>query len=114
MSFSFGNTHERVPNPKPCRSNPDYMNRHKWCMFMKVDEDNELTSKIIKSVTYKLFPGFKPRVVQLLKPPFLLSRVGWGYFDVEIEVEFHRKFNLSKRTIWHELSFDGQGRTQNF
>ena len=50
----------------------------------KVDE----TSKFIKTVTYHLHPTFKPSVIKVDKAPFLLSRIGWGYFEVEFDVEF--------------------------
>ena len=57
-------------------------------MFMAFNEDKEETSKFIKSVTYHLHSTFKPNVIKVSEAPFLLARVGWGYFEVEMEVEF--------------------------
>ena len=51
------------------------------------EQTNE-TAKFIKSVTYHLHPTFKPSVIKVEQPPFLLSRIGWGYFDIDFDVEF--------------------------
>lgn len=76
----------------------------------KVDE----TVKFIKSVTYHLHPTFKPSVIKVEQAPFLLSRVGWGYFEVEFDVEFQSWTGLGTRKLNHELSFDDKGKTQTF
>jgi transcription initiation factor IIF auxiliary subunit len=54
----------------------------------------EEASKYIKSVTYYLDPGFKPHVIKVTQAPFLLARVGYGYFDVELVVEYHPEYKL--------------------
>ena len=33
--------------------------KHRFVMFLTIDNDKELTSKFIKSVTYYLHPGYK-------------------------------------------------------
>ena len=73
----------------------------------KVDE----TSKYIKSVTYHLHPTFKPKDIQVKEAPFLLSRLGWGYFDVEFDVEFQKWTELGTRKLVHELCFVDRGKT---
>ena len=88
LRFAFGNTYEEVENPKRARSNKSEWNYHRWTMFVAFNDDKELTSKYIKSVTYYLVPGFKPRKIKVTNAPFLLSRVGWGYFTVEMDIEF--------------------------
>ena len=50
--------------------------------------DANATAKYIKSVTYHLHPTFKPSEVKVISPPFLISRVGWGYFTIEVEIEY--------------------------
>ena len=58
-------------------------------MFVVLADGNaEATAKYIKSVTYHLHPTFRPAVIKIDKPPFLISRVGWGYFDIEVEIEY--------------------------
>lgn len=88
IKFSFGNTHEEVKNPKPSGSDPKTTNTHRWCMFMSLSNEVEQTSKFIKSVTYHLHPTFRQNKIKVSEAPFLLSRLGWGYFDVEMDVEF--------------------------
>ena len=88
LRFAYGNTHEPVANPKQSRSNSKAKNTHRWAMFMAFNDNKEETSKFIKSVTYHLHPTFKPSVIKVSEAPFLLSRVGWGYFEVEMVVEF--------------------------
>ncbi len=86
--FAYGNTHEDVENPKASRTGGDRKNAHRWCMFMSLNNDPEATSKYIKSVTYHLHPTFRPNKIKVTEAPFLLSRVGWGYFDIEMDIEF--------------------------
>ena len=88
VKFCYGNTHEEVKNPKPSRSNKNVTNSHRWCMFMNLNGNHEETAKYIKSVTYHLHPTFKPSVIKVSEAPFLLSRVGWGYFGIEMDIEF--------------------------
>ena len=88
LRFAFGNTHEDVVNPKAAKSDPSKRNVHRWCMFMSLNDNIDMTSKYIKSVTYYLHPTFRPNTIKIEEAPFLLSIVGWGYFDVEMKVEF--------------------------
>ena len=88
VKFSFGNTHEEVANPKKARSDASKTNTHRWCMFMSLSNDVEESAKFIKSVTYHLHPTFKPSKIKVSEAPFLLSRLGWGYFEIEMDIEF--------------------------
>ena len=110
VKFCYGNTHEEVENPKPSNSNPKTKNTHRWCMFMSINGSPEETAKYIKSVTYHLHPTFKPSKITVKEAPFLLSRLGWGYFDVEMDIEFQPSTGLGKKKLVHELSFDGDGK----
>jgi transcription initiation factor IIF auxiliary subunit len=93
--FSIGNTHENVANPKRAHSNKDELNSHRWTMYVSMANGKaEESSKYIKSVTYHLCYGFNPRVIKVTQAPFLLARVGWGYFDVELVVEYHPEYKL--------------------
>ena len=80
-------------------------------MFVCLNNDKDATQKIIKSVTYHLHPTFKPSVVKIEEAPFLLSRIGWGYFDIEVEIEFQKSTGLGLKKVVHELCFDGKGKT---
>ena len=95
VKFSFGNTHEEVKNPKPAKSGgPGTKNSHRWCMFVSLNGNPEETQRYIKSVTYHLHPTFKPNKIKVSEAPFLLSRVGWGYFEIEMDIEFQPSTGL--------------------
>lgn len=69
--------------------------------------DANETAKYIKSVTYRLHPTFKPAVVKLEMPPFLISRVGWGYFEIQVEIEYKPITGIKEiHKLTHELNFD--------
>lgn len=57
-------------------------------MFLVLNGCNMETGKFIKQVTYHLHPTFKPSKIVVKEPPFLLSRVGWGLFEIEMDIEF--------------------------
>ena len=69
--------------------------------------DHQATGDYISRVKYYLHPTFNPSVVEVTDPPFLLSRIGWGFFTVTAEVQFRRGFGLTPATIRldHELNF---------
>ena len=82
-------------------------------MFIAFNDDKDLTAKYIKSVTYHLHPTFKPSVIKVTEAPFLLSRVGWGWFDIPMDIEFQPWTKLPKMTLEHELCFENKGHTQS-
>ena len=82
-------------------------------MFVAFNDNKEETNRYVKSVTYHLHPTFKPSKIKVSEAPFLLSRLGWGYFTVEFDVEFHEWTKLGTVRMEHELSFDNKGHTQS-
>ena len=113
--LAFGNTHELVEDPKPSISKPKTKNIHRWAMFITLNNESvDETSKFIKSVTYHLHPTFTPNKIKVEQAPFLLSRVGWGYFEITMDVEFTKVTGLGTRTLTHELCFENKGKTQSF
>ena len=84
MRFAFGNTHEEIKekDAKQSRTNKNAKNTHRWAMFLCFNDNKDLTAKYIKSVTYHLHPTFKPSKIKVSEAPFLLSRIGWGWFTV--------------------------------
>ena len=69
--------------------------------------DHQATSDYITRVRYYLHATFCPSVVVVKDPPFLLSRIGWGYFKVIAEVHFKKGYGLSPLPLIleHELNF---------
>ena len=80
---------------------------------MSLNDQVDLTSKYIKSVTYFLHPTFKPSEITVSEAPFLLSRVGWGYFEIEMLVEFQPHTGVKTMRLNHELCFENKGHTQS-
>jgi len=114
MRFAYGNTHEEVKNPKPASNSKEGVkNTHRWCMFMSLNQSPEETQKYIKSVTYHLHPTFRPNKIKVEQAPFLLSRTGWGYFEIDMDVEFQPSTGLGKYRLSHMLSFDDKGHTES-
>ena len=83
-------------------------------MFVCLNNDKDATQKIIKSVTYHLHPTARPAVIKVTEAPFLLSKVGWGYYEIKIEIQFKKWTGLGNKTVAHELCFEGRGKTQSF
>ena len=82
-------------------------------MFVSLNNDEKETKRFIESVTYFLHPTFKPSRIEVNEAPFLLSRLGWGYFDVKMHIQFAQWTGLGKRELIHELCFDNDGHTQS-
>ena len=111
LRFQFGNLHSLVEKPKNSRSNPTVKNSHRWVMYVAFTLNRELTGKFIKSVTFHLHPTFKPSVITVSEQPFILSRVGWGYFTIYMDVVFQEWTGLAKTRVEHELCFDDNGKS---
>ena len=77
-----------VKNPKTWNDDKSKKLMHRWCMYLSLANDVNETSKFIKSVTYLLHPTYKVNKIKITQPPFLLSRVAWGYFEVGMQIEF--------------------------
>ena len=113
LRFAFGNTHEDVINPKPANSDKTLKNSHRWAMFVAFNDNADITSKYIKSVTYHLHPTFHVNKIKVTEAPFLLSRVGWGWFTVEFDIEFQPWTKLPTMRMEHDLCFNNKGHTQS-
>ena len=83
-------------------------------MFLCLNNDHEQTQKYIKSVTYHLHPTFHVNKITLTQAPFLLARVGWGWFDIQMDVVFQEWTKIGKVRLEHTLCFDGKGKTHSF
>lgn len=80
-------------------------------MYVAFNGGSDLTEKYVKSVTYHLHPTFTPNKIKVEKAPFLLARVGWGYFEIQMDIEFHATTGLKTQRLTHELCFDNKGKS---
>jgi transcription initiation factor IIF auxiliary subunit len=61
---------------------------HRWAVFLTINNDDMLTLKYIRSVTYHVHRNFSQRILTVYEPPFLLSRVSIGTFPVVCKINF--------------------------
>ena len=64
-------------------------------------------------MTYHLHHTYRDPVVKITEPPFLLSKIAWGYFEIRFEIEFKPETGLKKKNLVHMLDFNGGGRTRS-
>ena len=74
-------------------------------MYVALATDKEMTGKFIDRVTYYLHTTFNPSKISIDEPPFILSRIGWGIFIVNIDIIFKKWTNIPKMRLNHMLSF---------
>ena len=65
-------------------------------------------------MTYHLHPTFKPSKIVVSQYPFILSRIGWGYFEIHVEILFKKWTKLPKMELDHMLSFEENGASGAF
>ena len=82
-------------------------NTHRWTMFVKQKGPTPIPSSssslLIKHVEFQLHPTFVPPSITVAEPPFSISRLGWGVFNITVIVEFT---NGQLETFVHKLSFE--------
>jgi len=91
----IGNTHESI--------NTNDENKHKWVMYVK-SPDVDLQS-YIENVEFKLHPTFSPPSLTVTKPPYSISRLGWGTFTIKVIITWKPQFHQPQLLHTHELSF---------
>ena len=79
---------------------------HKWMVYVRGPAEEPDISHYIKSVWFFLHPSYIPNdIVQVNKPPFQITRRGWGEFPVRVQLHF--KDGRTKRCdIIHNLKLD--------
>lgn len=107
----FGNTYRRLSDEEaesrehygqPGAVPPNGAKRiHEWTMQLRFDSPDDST--LVKKVVYNLHPTFAVPTVEVLEPPFELTRFGWGTFVVVAKVHLHDGRILE---LQHELSYE--------
>ena len=112
LTLTYGNTYE-LDKIGTKRKNSSENNHHRWIAFVVANECKADTGSIVESVTFHLHKSFNQSKVVVTEAPFILSRIGWGYFDLVMEVEFKAWTGLEKRVLIHELHFKNKGKSQS-
>ena len=79
---------------------------HKWMVYVRgPSQDADITS-FVRAVRFFLHPSYHPNdIIRIAKPPFHLTRYGWGEFPVRVQLEFTDKCNKHVDII-HNLVLD--------
>jgi len=91
----IGNTHESI------NTNDD--NKHKWVMYVKAA--NVDLESYIEKVEFHLHPTFSPPSFTVTKPPYSISRLGWGTFTIKVIITWKPQFDQPQLLHTHDLSF---------
>jgi transcription initiation factor IIF auxiliary subunit len=105
MKLVIGNNYEKVTNPKTRSADGKHICSHRWAIFLSIDNDASLTKRFIKEVKYVLHPTYKVNKYTLTEAPFLLSRVAYGSFNVEVTVVFQQWTKQKPLKLNHMLEF---------
>lgn len=79
---------------------------HKWMVYVRGPKDNSELQNFISKVWFLLHPSYQPNdLVEVSKPPYQVTRRGWGEFPVRVQLHFVE--NKNKRVdIIHHLKLD--------
>lgn len=82
-------------------------------MELSINDGNENIAKYISSVTYFLHASFAKKVVRVTEPPFRITRLSAGYFDVTMQIAFLPKFKQKEVILVHNLRLIDGGLKKN-
>ena len=80
---------------------------HKWMVYVRTESgDDKEIDKYIKCVLFFLHPSYIPNdIVTVSKPPFQVTRRGWGEFPVRVQLHFRDSRN-KRFDVIHNLKLD--------
>jgi transcription initiation factor IIF auxiliary subunit len=84
---------------------------HKWMVYVRSGDGADGSeagdlSEFIQRVRFFLHPSYAPNdVIEVLEPPYHLTRRGWGEFPVRVQLHFRHAQNKPVDVI-HHLRFD--------
>jgi transcription initiation factor IIF auxiliary subunit len=101
--FEYGNTWRGIKVPKVGRQGHDLDNE--WTMYVNTVADRFLIKDLVAGVLFKLHPTYKTPNIWVKEFPFTLKRTAWGYFDIDVVVNWHKELEMADTTWTHELVF---------
>ncbi|KAK9810316.1 hypothetical protein WJX72_008474 [[Myrmecia] bisecta] len=75
---------------------------HKWTLYVR-GADNQDITHVIKKVTFQLHPSFQNPNREVFAPPFELTEVGWGEFEIAIQLHFADDAFEEPVELFHKL-----------
>jgi len=94
-----GNTSKFIPPEKREASD---RTTHKWMVYVRGGAEKPDISDFVKKVRFFLHPSFSPNdTVDVVYPPFHLTRRGWGEFPIRVQLHFVDTKNKPVDIIHH-------------
>ncbi len=83
------------------------LSTHKWMMYVRGgDRDSPDVSDVVRKVRFLIHPSYHPHdLVDVDRPPFHLTRRGWGEFPARVQIHF-RDAGDKPVDIIHHLKLD--------
>ncbi|XP_047513448.1 uncharacterized protein LOC125055183 [Pieris napi] len=82
---------------------------HKWLLYVRGPPNRPDLSSILTELTARLHHSYAPHhIVTLRKPPFHISRRGWGEFPVKLDLHFPHPEMNRPTTVTHNIKLDRQ------
>ena len=80
---------------------------HKWMVYVRTESgDDKEIEKYVKSVLFFLHPSYIPNdIVTVTRPPFQVTRRGWGEFPIRVQLHFRDSRN-KRFDVIHNLKLD--------
>eukprot|EP01090_Pellita_catalonica_P010638 TRINITY_DN2206_c0_g2_i1.p1 TRINITY_DN2206_c0_g2~~TRINITY_DN2206_c0_g2_i1.p1 ORF type:complete len:681 (+),score=117.61 TRINITY_DN2206_c0_g2_i1:3-2045(+) len=98
-----GNTSKYI---QPKNKDKEDRATHKWMVYVRGGPEEPNISHYVQKVRFFLHPSFAPNdVVDVISPPFHLTRRGWGEFPIRAQLHFVDATNKPVDII-HSLKFD--------
>ncbi|GAB1598335.1 YEATS domain-containing protein 2-like [Argonauta hians] len=98
-----GNISKFIPPDRREESDPS---THKWLIYIRGTKEEPSIDHYVKKVWFFLHPSYRPNdLVEVVHPPFHLSRRGWGEFPIRVQLHFHDQRN-KRVDIIHHLKLD--------
>lgn len=99
----IGNTSKYIP---PERREDNDKSTHKWMVYVRGPPEDPHIDAYIQKVWFFLHPSYRPNdIIEVKKPPFHLTRRGWGEFPIRVQLHFVGTRN-KRVDIIHELKLD--------
>ncbi|XP_031568815.1 YEATS domain-containing protein 2-like [Actinia tenebrosa] len=99
----IGNTSKYIP---PEKREENDKSTHKWMVYVRGPPEDPHIDVYIQKVWFFLHPSYRPNdIIEVNKPPFHLTRRGWGEFPIRVQLHFVGTRN-KRVDIIHELKLD--------
>jgi len=82
---------------------------HRWTVYLR-GVNHEDMSHFIKEVSFVLHESFQNPIRVIKEPPYEVTELGWGEFNITIHVTFHDESKEPPVTLIHQLKLFGEPR----